>query len=533
MRRRLFTSCTLVLATLATPVLADQVTEWNAELLDVIRATRTPPPRATRAMAIVHVSIHDAASSLDGRYRTYAEHGTIPAGEVSLEAAIAAAGATALDGVYPGTADGLLAVQLATIPDGTAKDQGVAWGTAVAEHILALREDDGSGLAISYPVFGGVWWWSSTPPANAPALLPQWPYVTPWAMRTGTDCRTSGPPPTPTEASYRQAFNEVKRLGRATGSQRTEEQTEIARFWDDGAGTNTPPGHWMEIAQGFIVERDLDLVDSARTMALVALTVADAAIASWDNKFHYHHWRPVTGIRQAANDGNADTSPDTEWSSLLTTPPFPAYTSGHSTFSGSSARILGYLFGDASPFEIGSDGTPGVTRAFESLSQAAEEAGQSRIYGGIHWQYDNRDGLASGRALADQVFANYLQPVDPPTPAPPCATGGSTLCLGDRFALEVDWRVGAAGPVGIGTATALNDTSGVFSFFDENNAELLVKVLDGCGVNGHWWVFAAAATNVEYILRVTDTESPTTRAFFNPLGSTGRAITEIKAFPCD
>lgn len=532
MRRRIFGACTLVLATLANPLAADQVTEWNAELLDAIRATRTPPPRATRAMAIVHVSIHDAASSLDGHYRTYADHGTVPEGEISLEAAIAAAGATALEDLYPGTADALLDAQLAAIPDGAAKDAGVAWGTSVAENILALREDDGSALAVSYPVFGGVWWWVPTPPANAPGLLPQWPYVTPWTMTSGSNFRSAGPPPTPAERSYHQAFIEVKRLGRATGSQRTEDQTEIAKFWDDGAGTNTPPGHWMEIAQGLITENHLDLVDSARVMALVAMTVADAAIAAWDNKYHFHHWRPVTAIREAGNDGNENTSPDAEWSSLLTTPPFPTYTSGHSTFSGSSSRILAHLFGDASPFEIGSDGLPGVIRSFDSLSEAAEEAGQSRIYGGIHWQYDNRDALAGGRALADQVYANFLGPANP-APAPPCGTAGTTLCLADRFALDVDWRTGAAGPVGVGTATALNATSGVFSFFDEDNAELLVKVLDGCGVNGHWWVFSAAATDVEYVLRVTDTNTSTTRTFFNALGSTGRAVTEIEAFPCD
>ncbi len=532
MHGRIFGACALLLASLASPIAADQVTEWNAELLDAIRSTRTPPPRATRAMAIVHVSIHDAASSLDGRYETYADHGAAPEGEVSLEAAIAAAGATALDHLYPGTADALLDAQLAVIADGAAKDAGIAWGTAVAQAIIDLREDDGSALAVSYPVFGGVWWWSPTPPANAPGLLPQWPYVTPWTMTSGSNFRSAGPPPTPTERAYHQSFIEVKRLGRATGSQRTEDQTEIAKFWDDGAGTNTPPGHWMEIAQGLVAENHLDLVDSARTMALVAMTVADAAIAAWDNKYHFHHWRPVTAIREAGNDGNDNTSPDAAWSSLLTTPPFPTYTSGHSTFSGSSSRILAHLFGDASPFEIGSDGLPGVTRSFDSLSEAAEEAGQSRIYGGIHWQYDNRDALAGGRALADQVYANFLRPANPP-PAPPCGTAGTTLCLGGRFALDVDWRTGAAGPVGVGTATALNATSGVFSFFEEDNAELLVKVLDGCGVNGHWWVFSAAATDVEYILRVTDTTTSTTRTFFNALGSTGRAITEIEAFPCD
>lgn len=510
----------------------DQVAQWNNALLDQVRAARTPPPRATRAMAIVHVAIHDAASSIDGRYETYADHGVAPSG-ASIEAAIAAAGAIALDASYPGAGADLLAAQLAGVPEGDAKDDGVTWGTMVAEAIVAMRANDGAETAISYPALGGAWWWSPTPPANANALLPQWPYVTPWVMPHGAAFRTAGPPSTPADARYRKAYYEVKQLGRATGSTRSAEQTEIAGFWDDGAGTQTPPGHWMEIAQLLVDQHDLDLVDSARTMALVALTVADAAIVSWDNKFFCHHWRPVTGIRAGATDGNPDTVADPQWSSLLTTPPFPAYTSGHSTFSGSASRVLAHLFGDDQAFVIGSDGLPGVTRSFSSLSEAAEEAGQSRIYGGIHWQYDNRDGLASGRALADHVVANVLRVAAEPPAVIACENDGPRLCLQDRYLVTVDWRSSAAGPTGVGVATALGDTSGVFSFFSGGNAEVLVKILDGCPVNGHTWFFAAPATDVELIMQVTDTWTRATRTYFNPLGSVGRTIAATDAFACE
>src|SRR5690606_32511233 len=138
-----------------TPLAADQVGEWNNALLDQIRETRTPPPRATRAMAIVHVSIHDAASSIDGRFETYRDHGVQPAGEISIEAAIAAAGYTALSSLYPETDNDLYLDQLAAIAEGTAKTNGIAWGTSVATDILEERAEDGAALALSYSQLGG------------------------------------------------------------------------------------------------------------------------------------------------------------------------------------------------------------------------------------------------------------------------------------------------------------------------------------------------------------------------------------------
>src|SRR5262249_36029036 len=132
---------------------------------------------------------------------------------------------------------------------------------------------------------------------------------------------------------------------------------------------------------------------------------ADAGIVCWDCKYHFRYWRPVTAIREADRDGNPDTFRDARWQSLLTTPPFPSYTSGHSTFSGAAATLLAKFFGsDDVRFTVGSDGIPGTRRAYKSFSHAAHEAGRSRIYGGIHYECDNREGLALGRAVAEEVF---------------------------------------------------------------------------------------------------------------------------------
>ncbi|HEX4954969.1 MAG TPA: vanadium-dependent haloperoxidase [Thermoanaerobaculia bacterium] len=413
MRARCFL-LSLALLGSSLPAQADVVTDWNNLLLESIRAERTNPPRASRQMAILHTSIYDAVNGIVGGFQPYAVAPAAAPGS-SPAAAAAAAGHAALVALYPARAatfDAAYAAMVAGIPDGTAKIDGIAWGETVAQAILDLRSDDGSAEPLQFESPSGAGWWIPTPPGYAAPLLPQWPFVTPWAMARGDQLRQSAPPETHTD-EYTGAFREVFRLGRNTSPLRTAEQTQIAFFWDDGAGTQTPPGHWMEITQQIAAARGHTLAQNARLFALLGITVADAAIVAWDVKYAYGHWRPVTAIRAADTDGNPETHSDPSWSSLITTPPFPAYTSGHSTFSGSSARLLSLFFGtDTIAFSASADRLPGVVRNFSSLSQAAEEAGQSRIYGGIHWQYDNTAGLESGRRLAELVFFHHLLPID-------------------------------------------------------------------------------------------------------------------------
>jgi hypothetical protein len=346
-------------------------------------------------------------------------------------------------------------------------------------------------------------------------------------MESPSQFRQPAPPPL-TSDEYRKAFLEVARLGRTDSAFRTADQSEIAQFWDDGVGTNTPPGHWNEILQGLAGEQGLTLLESARLFALHGITVADAAVAAWDNKFHWDHWRPVTAIQQADTDGNPDTETDATWSSFITNPPFPAYTSGHSSFSGSSARIAAlFLARDDIPFTAGSDGTPGVLRSFDGLWQAAQEAGQSRIYGGIHWQYDNQGGLRSGRALAELVFYNLLRPKSDAVAT--CDPGAGHLCLQDgRFAVSATWRTADA--EGVATPVPFGAGGGYFWFFNPANPELTVKVLDGCAAFDRFWVFAAGLTNVEVELRVTDTVAGVARNYYSPAGATFQPIQDTAAF---
>lgn len=521
--------CVLLLG-LSASARADVVLDWNEVALDAIRVDRTSPPRASRALACVHTAVFDAINSVSGgTYEPYLVQPIQLFAPISLDAATAAAAHAALVDLFPAqkaTFDAALAASLAAIPDGPEESSGVSWGKSVAAQILALRRDDGSGTVVDYGAPTGANWWTPTPPAFAPALLPNWPNVTPWSLTSGSQFR-QGAPPTPISPDYTTAFHEVERLGKSDSAARTADQTQIALFWADGAGTATPPGHWHVIAQGISQEKHLGLLENARLFALLAIAGADAAIVSWDHKYTYNNWRPVTGIQNADDDGNPSTTADPRWLPLIATPPFPAYSSGHSTFSSSSARLLALFFGtDQISFSTTSDGLPGVTRSFTRLSAAAEEAGQSRIYGGIHWQFDNQTGLASGRALGEHVYFTLLTPRAAPVA---CVPGSSALCLTDgRFKVEASWQTESDhGPA---TGTSLGNDSGSFWFFDSDNAELTVKVLNACNGFDRYWVFASGLTNVEVLIKVTDTETGRVRQYFNPQGKPFVPVQDTDAF---
>lgn len=400
---------------------ADAVIDWNNVTLDAVRDTPLNPPIATRLLALVHVAIYDAVSGVDRLYTPYLVTRSAPPGTSAEAAAVYAAHHVLVDQL-PGLRadfDAALAASLAEVPAGPARNKARAWGRHVARKVLKLRRDDGWDRVVAYTPSGELGRWQPTPPRFAPALLPGWGLVTPWAMAGAEQFL---PPETPPldSAEFAAAFNEVKDLGRVDSPVRTADQTEIAYFWEDGVGSVTPPGHWFVIAQSAAAAFGNDLDENARLFALLAITNADAAIAVWFGKFYWDHVRPVTNIQLEADiDGNPDTEPDPTWLPELPTPPFPAYTSGHSGFSQGSATLLALFFGtDDHTFcgespdpERWPDHLPGVVRCWASFSEASAEAGQSRIYGGIHWQYDNQESLVLGSALAQHVFSNVLTPL--------------------------------------------------------------------------------------------------------------------------
>lgn len=387
---------------------------WNDAALAAIRATNTPPPRASRNLAILHAAVFDAVNGIRPTYDAYLVAPTAPS-SADRTAAAAAAGMAVMTALWPTQAASFTVVRdglLAGVSNPARRQQGIAWGDAVAQQILAARATDGANAVSSYPgsTTPGMWRPTVSFGGNVlPALLPHWGYVTPFAVADIADLQPAAPPAL-ASAQYAAEVGVTQAIGRSTGSTRTAEQTEIARFWAYGPNTATPPGHWNEIARNIAVARGLDLVEGARMFALLNFAMADAAIACWRCKYETGLWRPITAIQLADQDGNPATTADPSWTPLLPTPPFPEYTSGHSTFSGAAATTLALFFRtDAIAFTARSDDLPGVVRQYSSFSQAAYESGMSRVYGGIHFPVGNTGGLQVGAEIGIEVVARTLR----------------------------------------------------------------------------------------------------------------------------
>lgn len=399
----------------AMTVRGEVVSDWNLELRETVRVLRVSPPAASRVMAMVHTAMYDAVNAVEGTHLPYRYSGPVGLGGVSAEAAGAKAARDVMAVLFPSRAarfDALLGTQLSGLGNGAGVSAGLSLGAGVASDMLAWRSTDGSNNPSNYVPVIEPGRWRPTGPGFAEPLLPQWGSVVPFGIASASVYRPVAPPAL-SSAEYAAALNEVKEIGSATSATRTAEQTNIAQFWANGAGTETPPGHWNRIAM--LAGAALGTAERARMLAMLNVALADAAIVSWDCKYHYDLWRPITAIRLADTDGNDATAADPAWSPLLVTPPFSEYTSGHSTFSAAGAEALGAFFGtDSVPFSVGSDDIVGLERSFPGFMAAAEEAGLSRIYGGIHFSFGNVNGLSSGRAVGDFVSANYFGVIPEP-----------------------------------------------------------------------------------------------------------------------
>ena len=421
----------------------DVVHNWNASLLNVIRDWTTVsndpyqnrivperPPVAARNLAMMHIAMFDAVNSIERHFEPY-RFLIEPSSSASTIAAAATAAHRVASSLY--SAPDELAIfhaslmeSLAFVPEGPSKQAGIELGVKVADAVLEWRRDDGAKIQVAYASKGSLGAWDRTHPDFLPPLLPQWPLVLPFAMNDGKQFRPPAPPSL-NSLQYAVAVDEVMRLGSLNSAERTAEQTEIALFWADGGGTFTPPGHWNRIASDASLQQDRALgrttsvAQNSRLFALLNIALADAGISAWDAKYAYDLWRPIDAIRKAADDSNPMTSADLNWTPLLKTPPFPAYTSGHSTFSGAADAVLSNLFGDSFRFATSSDAHDSfsqrpladsqiIHRSYESFSAAADEAGRSRIFGGIHFEFDNQAGLKSGRSIGNLVISQLLKP---------------------------------------------------------------------------------------------------------------------------
>jgi hypothetical protein len=446
----------------------DFVRRWSEIAIDASGLDHTPvtpgeqrvfgeqygPTRSSRAMAIVHIAIFDAVIAITGGYRSYTGISPAPK-DTSMDAAVAQAAHDALSALFQSQTpnfDKMLDDDLKLISNGRTKNNGIEAGHRAAAAILARRENDGSEHAeprvgVDFMTGDEPGEWRQDPISLIPlALGARWSEVKPFAMKSANQFRVP-PPPDLESQEYAAAFEEVKQLGGdgvVTPTVRTGEQTGIGIYWayDGTPSLCAPPRLYNQVATQIADQMALSAIELARLLALVNTAMADAAIAIWESKYYHDFWRPVTGIREAdagtgptgKGDGNPGTVGDPDFSPLGApasnlngpnfTPPFPAYPSGHAGFGGALFQILRRVFGkDDIPFTFVSDeyngetkGADGIVRplkprSFNSLSEAEEENGQSRIYLGIHWAFDKSEGIFQGRNVADYVFAHTFAPL--------------------------------------------------------------------------------------------------------------------------
>jgi hypothetical protein len=414
------------------PMAADEVTKWSELSNRLALTSGLNPLFQTRMQAMLHAAIHDAVNAVERRYRPYSLSVPVTPG-ASPEAAVATAAYTVLRdqnsqlvalGSPPQQAelDAAYATSLASIPSGSAKTLGIGIGQAAASQILSLRVADGAYLLPvrdpNYPQGSAPGEFRFTPPL-AFAFGSKWGTVAPFVLDYSQRFWPNKPYALRSK-QYTGDFNEVKSLGgdgSGTPSTRTPDQTEIALFWVESS-----PVAWNRIARTVSTQRALDLWENARLFALLNLALADGYIASFEAKYVYKFWRPVTAIREAATDGNDETTANPTWTPLLPTPAMPDHNSAHAVEGAAAAEVLERFFGNArfgfrtcsTTLPAGSrcDDPSPVYRSYTSFSQAALENGLSRIYVGFHFRRAVTEGIDHGRKIGRWAFQHFLREVD-------------------------------------------------------------------------------------------------------------------------
>lgn len=403
MKLPLFVACSLAFALQTAH--ADVVTDWNETALNAALVTGPSALTQSRSMALVHAAIFDSINAIDRRHTTYGVAVTAKPG-ASMQAAAAAAAYGVLTRLYwlqTAAFDVALEASLASIADGQSKSDGMAVGKEVAEKLMSLRAKDGSSPSVTYTPTPGPGRYQLTPPAFAPAVLPQWVGVTPFLLKSPGQIPVAGPPAIGSP-EFANDLNEVKLVGAKNSPARTKDQTDAARFWTISSVVAD-----NNAARQLSKQKGLAVVDNARLFALLNMAGADALIACWEAKYRYSHWRPVTAIRNADTAGNPAISADPTWEPLAPTPAHPEYPAGHTCYGGATEHVLQAFFGDKVSFSLTNSAVK-VTRNYQSLSQMGKELEHARVWGGMHYRTAVVHGTKLGHEVADYGLKNYLRP---------------------------------------------------------------------------------------------------------------------------
>jgi len=395
----------LALATLtgALGARADVVTDANAKATEI--ASRHPgTPPAVRIMAFVQVSVFEAVNAITGRYPPLRTKINAPAG-ASAEAAVAAATRTVLSKLMPTQQAAIDADYLATLkplPDGPAKSNGIAVGEQAAAACLA-RADDATSLPDTYRPH-------TTSGVYVPTLLPavpNWGRRKPWVTASGEQFRP-GPPPRLTSETWARDYNEIKALGARNSTQRTPEQTAIARFWEA-----TAPAVYWPVARSVAAAPGRDVTENARLLAVAAMAMDDGLTAVFDAKYAYNLWRPITAIRNGDLDGNDATERDPGWTPFIDTPMHPEYPCAHCIVSASLGAVLQAELGSGPTPKLSSASSTagGAVRTWTSVADFVQEVALARIYDGVHYRNSTEVGTAMGKKIGELAVKSFPKPI--------------------------------------------------------------------------------------------------------------------------
>ncbi len=383
---------------------ADVVADANAKAADIASKLPATPP-AVRVIAYVQVSVFEAVNAITGRYPPLmAKINAVPG--ASVDAAVAAATRTALAKLMPpahqAAIDADYEAALKLVPDSPAKTNGIAVGEQAAAGCLA-RVDEGLTLPDTYRphAAAGVY-----VPTLLPAV-PNWGQRKPWAMSSGSQFRP-GPPPGLTSEKWARDYNEIKALGAKNSTQRTPEQTAIAKFWEA-----TAPAVYWPVVRSVAAEPGRDVTANARLMAIAAMAMDDGLIAVFDAKYTYNLWRPITAIRNGDTDGNDATERDPSWTPFIDTPMHPEYPCAHCIVSGALGAVLRAELGSGPVPNLSSASytAAGAVRTWKTVDDFVQEVAVARIYDGVHYRNSTEVGSAMGKQIGELAVKSFPKPI--------------------------------------------------------------------------------------------------------------------------
>jgi len=393
------------------------VLKWNE--IAARTAVATTPFNQARVMAIVQLSVFEAVNGIEGAHEPYLNPATTAVAGASVDAAVIVAAHKALTNYFPAATAALDAARdldLGAIQNGPAKTAGMAAGLAAANAMIALRSTDGSAPLTTFTPSSTLAGDYQLTTGCAAGLFYNWQDVTPFGIPDATAFLLV-PPSSLGSQGYTKDYYEVMTVGASSSTDRPEDRAEVARLY-----AASSPSYVLSMATRQVsMARDLSPSENARALALIMMGINDSLVASFYNKYHYKLWRPETGIRNGAADDNRKTDGNAGFATFIPTPCFPSYPSNHASGTGGGLEVMRRLFGAAGHNititnnvpALGSLPATTVTRHYSQLKAIADDVDDARVYGGIHWRFDQIAGNALGRAIATEVVKNNLRPVHP------------------------------------------------------------------------------------------------------------------------